>query len=93
MSYDSKKSLVILVIESTLLKTGGIPLLDEVNSRLYKKFNSSISECFEHPEYLKKVLQEIFGIAHREITKSMVEELAAFNHDGKIVQFVEKVNY
>lgn len=82
-----------MAIERTLLKTGGTPLLDEVNSRLYKKFNSSISECYEHPEYLKKILQEIFGEAHNEITKTIVKELTAFNYDDKIVQFIEKVNY
>lgn len=93
MSYSSKKSLVTLIIESTLLKTGGIPLLNEVNSRLYKKFNSSISECFEHPEYLKKILQEIFGKAHNDITKLMVKELAEFDYDSNVTQFIERVNY
>lgn len=82
-----------MAIERTLLKTGGTPLLDEVNSRLYKKFNSSISECYEHPEYLKKILQEIFGEAHNEIAKTIVKELAAFDYDEKIMQFIEKVNY
>lgn len=82
-----------MAIERTLLKAGGTPLLDEVNSRLYKKFNSSISECYEHPEYLKKTLQEIFGDAHHEIAKTIVKELTAFDYDDKILQFIEKVNY
>jgi hypothetical protein len=90
---QTKKTLVLVAIERTLLKTGGNPLLDEVNSRLYKKFNSSISECYEHPEYLKKILQEIFGEAHNEIAKTIVKELTAFNYDDKIMQFIEKVNY
>lgn len=90
---QTKKSLVLVAIERTLLKTGGTPLLDEVNSRLYKKFNSSISECYEHPEYLKKILQEIFGEAHHEIAKTIVKELTAFDYDDKIMQFIEKVNY
>ena len=82
-----------MAIERTLLKTGGTPILDEVNSRLYKKFNSSISECYEHPEYLKKILQEIFGEAHHEMTKTIVKELATFNYDDKVMQFIEKINY
>ena len=88
-----KKALVSMVIESTLLKTGGNPLLDNVNSRLYKKFNSSISGCYEHPDHLISVLQEIFGEAHREIIKIIANEMAAFNYDADIVQFVEKINY
>ena len=90
---ETKKALVTVAIEGTLLKTGGIPLLDEVNSRLYKKFNSSVAECYEHPEYLKEVLQEVFGDAHHEITKTIVKELTAFNYDDKVLQFIEKVNY
>ncbi len=91
--HETKKALVTVAIEGTLLKTGGVPLLDEVNSRLYKKFNSSIAECYERPEYLKEVLQEIFGDVHHEITKTIVKELTAFNYDDKVLQFIEKVNY
>ncbi|TSA17522.1 MAG: hypothetical protein D4R72_04680 [Nitrosopumilales archaeon] len=90
---ETKKALVTVAVEGTLLKMGGIPLLDEVNSRLYKKFNSSVAECYEHPEYLKEVLQEVFGEAHHEITKTIVKELTAFNYDDKVMQFIEKVNY
>jgi hypothetical protein len=89
----TKKDLVVVAIEGTLLKTGGIPLLDEVNSRLYKKFNSSVAECYAHPEYIKEILQEIFGDAHHEITKTIVKELTEFNYDEKVMQFIEKVNY
>jgi hypothetical protein len=91
VSY-SKKSIVVLAIENTLLKTGGSALLDEVNSRLYKKFNSSISDCFEHPVYLKEILKEIFGQAHDEITKSIVDEMKPFDYDDAVMQFVEKIN-
>jgi hypothetical protein len=90
---QTKRALVIVAIESTLLKTGGNQLLDEVNSRLYKQFKSSIAESFEHPEYLKKILQEIFGEAHLEISKKIVKELSSFDYDEKVMQFIEKVNY
>ena len=90
---QTKKALVIVAIEGTLLKTGGVPLLDEINSRLFQKFNSSIADSYEHPEYLKKILQEIFGEAHLEIAKKIVEELSSFDYDEKVMQFIEKVNY
>ncbi|MFZ0843210.1 MAG: hypothetical protein WAN80_04955 [Nitrosotalea sp.] len=88
----TKESLVSVAIESTLLKKGGIPLLDEVNYELSKKFNSSIIECHKHPGYLKEILQEVFGEDHREITKSIVKELAAFNYDNKVMEFIETIN-
>ncbi len=88
----TKKSLVSVAIESTLLKKGGIPLLDKVNYGLAKKFNSSVAECHEHPEYLKTILQEIFGEDRSEITKSIVKELTVFNYDDKIMAFIETVS-
>jgi hypothetical protein len=89
----TKESLILVIIESILLKTGGVPLLDEVNHRLYKKFNSSVKECYEHPEYLREVLQEIFGAAHHEIAKSIVTDLTSFNYDDNVLQFIVKLNY
>jgi hypothetical protein len=89
----TKESLILVIIESILLKTGGIPLLDKVNHMLYKKFNSSVKECYEHPEYLREVLEEIFGAAHHTIAKSIVTELAAFNYDDNVLQFIVKLNY
>jgi hypothetical protein len=88
----TKESLVSVAIESTLLKKGGIPLLDEVNYGLAKKFNSSIVECHKHPEYLKEIFQEIFGEDRSEITKSIVKELTAFNYDNKVMEFIETVS-
>ncbi|MGB9124480.1 MAG: hypothetical protein WCC55_02885, partial [Nitrosotalea sp.] len=84
-----KKDLVSLAIEHTLLKKGGISLLDDVNYGLYKKFNSTIVKCDEHPEYLKKILQEIFGKDCEKITNSIVQELASFNYDDKVMRFIE----
>lgn len=87
----TKKALISVTVES-MLKIGGIPLLDEINSRLFKKFNSSIEECYDHPEYLKDVLGDVFGTGHHVIIKSIVEKLIAFNYDANILQFVEKVS-
>lgn len=89
----TKKDLISVAIEDTLIKTGSIPLLDEVNSRLFKKFNSSIGECYDHPEYLKQVLDDMFGNGHHVIVKSIVKKLTAFNYDNTVLQFIEKVSY
>jgi hypothetical protein len=89
----TKESLVSVSIESTLLKTGGIPLLDKVNYGLAKKFNSSIVECYEHPEYLKEIFQEILGEDWHDIPKSIVKDLTAFNYDDKVMKFIETVSY
>jgi hypothetical protein len=88
----TKKDLVSLAIERTLLKKGGISLLDDVNYGLYKKFDSTVAKCHEHPEYLKKILHEIFGVDYEKITNSIVQELISFNYDDKVMRFIETVS-
>lgn len=89
---NEKRALVSVIIENALLTRGGLPLLDEVNSRLYMKFNSSIAGCYDRPEYLKEVLKEILGEAHHQLIKSISDNLAEFDYNNLILQFIKKIN-
>ena len=89
---QEKIALISVTIENALLKRGGFTLLDEVNSRLYMKFNSSISGCCDRPDYLKEILKEMFGEAHHELLKSISDNLAEFDYNGLISQFIKKIN-
>lgn len=88
---DAKKALVTLAIEQTLLEMGGNTLLDKVQSALFKEYHSYLPDCYEHPEYLNKVLKKIFGNAHTDIVKSIREELGDFADKGYISDFLEKI--
>lgn len=90
---QEKRALISVTIENALLEKGGLPLLDEVNSRLYMKFNSSIAGCYDRPDYIKEILKEMFGEAHRELMKSISDKLAEFDYNDSILQFIKKINY
>lgn len=63
---DMKRELITVAVEHALLQMG-IPELDRVESRLRNDYNCTIEDCLEHPEYLKQVLNELFGYCYEDI--------------------------
>lgn len=84
---NAKKTLVSFTIMETLLQIGR-STSNEVGSRLYAKYNCYFSDCLEHPEYLKDVLQEIFGNGSNAIIKTIREKLAAYENQQPISNFL-----
>ena len=82
--------MAILAIEHTLLQIG-ITTLEKVQSKLREDYNCSLSDCYAHPEYLSKVLKDLFGPAHSEIVKSVSKYLDEFSHQRSIAEFVQKI--
>jgi hypothetical protein len=62
----SLEKLVILAIVDTLLKISK-GTLDSVQSRLSQQYDCSIQDCYEHPEYMDKVLRDMFGPAYHGV--------------------------
>jgi hypothetical protein len=72
----AKKALVCFAIEQALLEMGGATLLDKVADLLLKNYQSSISDCYDHPEYLNMVLK-LFG-NNNNIAQSIKKQLDEF---------------
>jgi len=66
----------------------GNPELELVKSRLKKEYNCEISESLKHPEYLKKILNELFGNAYQDILKTINDRLQKTSMDKPIIQFL-----
>ena len=60
------ENIVILAIVDTLLKISK-GALDSVQSRLFQEYRCSIQDCCDHPEYMDKVLRDMFGPAYHEV--------------------------
>jgi hypothetical protein len=88
--YNEYKKVVVLAIEHTLLQIG-IAALEKVQSKLREDYNCSLSDCYSHPEYLNKVLKDLFGPAHSEIVKSVSKYLDEFSYQIPIAEFVQKI--
>ena len=81
------EELITLSVEHALLKMGN-PELELVKSRLKKEYNCEISDSLKHPEYLKKILNELFGNAYQDILKTINERLQKTSMDKPIIQFL-----
>jgi hypothetical protein len=86
-----RKALVALAIERTLLDMG-MPVFEEVTSRLFHNYRCYIPDCHDHPEYLKKVLRDIYGNAHSTIVESIKEKLEEFIYKKSIAEFVSVIS-
>ena len=89
MSHDREiiKELIALSVEHALLKMGN-PELELVKSRLKEEYNCEISDSLKHPEYLKKILCELFGNSYQDILKEINERLQKTSMDKPILQFL-----
>lgn len=86
-----KKALVSFAIEKSLLQMGE-PVFQKVTKTLKDDYNCYIPDCYEHPEYLKRVLSDIYGNAGLSIINSIKEDLAEFSGQGPVQKFVLALN-
>ena len=82
-----KKALVSFAIEKSLLEMGE-PVFQKVTKTLMDDYNCYIPDCYEHPEYLKRVLGDIYGNAHQSIINSIKRDLAEFSAQGPVQKFI-----
>ena len=86
-----ERTLVGLVIEQTLLHIGK-PVYDKVESLLYERYNSTIANSCDNPQYLCEILKEVFGKSHLEIINSIETRLTDFRYEPIIEEFVAKMS-
>ncbi len=86
-----RKAIVSLVIEKVLLGIGQ-PVYEKTIKQLSKDFNCYLPECYEHPEYLNKVLKKIFGNAHITIVDAIKKELNEYITEKPIEIFVTAIS-
>jgi len=84
---DTMKALTSIIVEKTLLDIGK-PVYDIVVKNLYEKHQCYIPDCYEKPECLKQVLEEIYGESHKVIVKAIESELSEFAYKKKTETFL-----
>ena len=72
---QTDKDLISVIIEQALLRMGNGEY-DKVAGKLREKYGCNLTDCAEHPEYLKTVLAEIFPNHANLIIESMTKTLA-----------------
>ncbi len=84
---EVQKALVSLSIERTLRAISNATC-EEVGNRLYAKYKCYFVDCLEHPEYLKDILDQIFGPSHESIIQSIERFLGELADKKPIAEFL-----
>jgi len=63
-------------IERTLIEMSP-RALDLVSSRLRNDYGCKLTDCYKHPEYLKRILSDVYGAAYSDILASIGTKLAS----------------
>jgi hypothetical protein len=69
-----RSTMTALAINKSL-KDIGWHAYEEVCNKLQQYYKCTISDCFDHPQYLRIVLAELYGDASQEIIKSIHNNL------------------
>jgi hypothetical protein len=87
----ARKALVIFVIEKVLLEVSK-PTYDKVLDKLYRDYHCYISDCYENPEYLSRVLKELYGQSHLAIIQSIEKQLDDMSTQEGIHNFLMQIS-
>lgn len=83
----NNKMLFAAAVEDALNDMGG-PTLEMVNLRLIQKYKCSVSDCLEHPDYLKNVLNDVFGYADIAVIAKIKKNLGEFSQERPVGEFL-----
>lgn len=87
MQNNNLKALVALSIEVVLMRTSG-PQYFLALSRLERDYECKIADCFEHPEYLKNVLKDVYENSYDKILNDLETELEEIISEKEIMNFL-----
>ena len=86
-NQNSKKDLITIAVEYALLQMGP-PELDKVTTRLREDYNCTIGDCLEHPEYLKRILCDLFGYCYQDILDNIEQVFKDASLENEVDDFV-----
>ena len=86
-----RKGLFLIAIEETLMKISRNDY-ERVVTRLMTKYNCYIPDCYHHPEYLKDILEGLYGESSGQIINQIKEKLEKFSNQLPVNEFLTKLS-
>lgn len=83
---EQYKIALVSSIEVVLVRRGG-PNYHLVVARLDSLYNCTILDCYEHPEYLRTVLKDVYKGDYNFIIEEIKSYLDELVNVGKIINF------
>jgi chemotaxis response regulator CheB len=83
-----KKTVVILAMKNTFLELG-LEEFDKIVLMLQKDHNCTIEDCYDNPEALKQVLQDLLGDSYNDVLNSLKENIKNITSDKTTETFLD----
>lgn len=90
MEYQDHRQVVAVSVERALIELT-FNVWSKVEEFLMSEFNAKFVDCYEHPEYLKSVLQKHYPHFYDQIIHSIKGYMAEFVIDEKLDEFLGKL--
>lgn len=87
LDHQVERGLVALAIEEVLMMMNPT-VCEKVSKTLEKKFKCYFTDCLDYPEYLKVVLEEIYGRSYTAIVDNIEAKLAEFKRKERVNNFL-----
>ncbi|HEX5457180.1 MAG TPA: hypothetical protein VFX64_02210 [Candidatus Nitrosotalea sp.] len=88
--YDKvREVLVCTILEKTLVSAG---VYNTITSEIEKRYNCSMQDCYNHPEYLSSILEDKCGDMYDMVSESITKQLEMFSHEKSIAKFLQIIN-
>ncbi|WP_428326773.1 response regulator transcription factor [Nitrosopumilus sp.] len=88
---NMQKTMVTLALKNTLLELGPDEL-DKVISMLQKDYSLTLDDCYDNPEDLKHVLQDLFGESYDEILQSLRTNMKEISSHNSTKNFISNLH-
>ncbi|HUT06545.1 MAG TPA: response regulator [Nitrosopumilaceae archaeon] len=83
-----KRTMVTLAIKNTFLELG-LEEFDKIVLMLQKDYNSTLEDCYDSPEFLKKVLQDLLGDSYKDVLSSLKENIKNISSHKSTENFLD----
>lgn len=87
MQDNDLKTLVAISVEVVLMRIDG-PQYFLVPTKLERDYDCKIIDCFEHPEYLKNVLKDVYENSYDKVLEDLETELGEIISEKEIQDFL-----
>ncbi|MDX1596959.1 MAG: hypothetical protein R3327_08495, partial [Nitrosopumilaceae archaeon] len=87
---SDQKSLIVNAIEKALLSIGKPDLL-KAKERLLQDYKRTFADCYEEPEFLNRILKDIYGNSYTTIVDSIKKNLQDITPTKEVNNFLQVI--
>lgn len=91
VNFVNEKGLVRMAIDDALLEFDK-SALERVFNKLHDDYKCGIPDCYKNPEYLKKVLKDLYGNSYVVIIELIKKKLQKYASEKSIEKFLMAIS-